>query len=400
MKDICLKFAAKVNSNLNSFLFLYGGNQLNFELKFKEQANSFDKINKEMKILVYKEGDDGIICPHCGKKIKLKTEKIDEIISKNKNIKDNVDGIKLQIENIIKNSTINQINTQLKNVNIVLNTINQDINKNIEQLKSLLNYDIIDTIDNNIVNKNNSINIINSNNLEIKNSIKGILDIKLNEIKKDKIILFTSNINNGIDVYLNNNKINMINDFFKWKIDYNFEKDGKYNFEIAFSDPLKKMAGFFEGCSNIISLDFSNFDSSNVTNMRNLFSKCSKLKEITGLNKFVTNKVNNMYMMFKECSELKTLDLSNFDTKNVTDMGFMFSKCKNLKEIKGINKFVTKKVENMKEMFNECSELESLDLSNFDTNNVTDMKFMFDKCKKLKEFKGNEKLVKKYNSSK
>ena len=400
MKDICLKFAAKVNSNLNSFLFLYGGNQLNFELKFKEQANSFDKINKEMKILVYKEGDDTIICPHCGKKIKLKTEKIDEIISKNKNIKDNVDGIKLQIENIIKNSTINQINTQLKNVNIILNTINQDINKNIEQLKSLLNYDIIDTIDNNIVNKNNSINIINSNNLEIKNSIKGILDIKLNEIKKDKIILFTSNINNGIDVYLNNNKINMINDFFKWKIDYNFEKDGKYNFEIAFNDPLKKMAGFFEGCSNIISLDFSNFDSSNVTNMRNLFSKCSKLKEITGLNKFVTNKVNNMYMMFQECSELKTLDLSNFDTKNVTDMGFMFNKCKNLKEIKGINKFVTKEVKSMERMFSECSELKTLDLSSFTTYNTTKISYMFDKCKKLKEFKGNDNLVEKYNSSK
>ena len=90
----------------------------------------------------------------------------------------------------------------------------------------------------------------------------------------------------------------MINDFFKWKIDYNFEKDGKYNFEIAFSDPLKKMAGFFEGCSNIISLDFSNFDSSNVTNMRNLFSKCSKLKEITGLNKFVTNKVKIIGILY------------------------------------------------------------------------------------------------------
>ena len=85
--------------------------------------------------------------------------------------------------------------------------------------------------------------------------------------------------------------------------------------------------------------------------MRNLFSKCSKLKEITGLNKFVTNKVNNMYMMFQECGELKTLDLSNFDTKNVTDMGFMFSKCNNLKEIKGINKFVTNKVTNMRKKF-------------------------------------------------
>ena len=39
MKDICQKYATKLEKNLNSLLFLYGGNQLNFELRFKVQAN-------------------------------------------------------------------------------------------------------------------------------------------------------------------------------------------------------------------------------------------------------------------------------------------------------------------------------------------------------------------------
>ena len=51
------------------------------------------------------------------------------------------------------------------------------------------------------------------------------------------------------------------------------------------------MEGLFEDCSNIITLDLSNFNSSNVTNMRRLFSKCIKLKEIKGINKFNTDNV-------------------------------------------------------------------------------------------------------------
>ena len=49
MKIICQKFVNKIESNLNSLLFLYGGNQINMELKFKEQANIIDINNKEMK---------------------------------------------------------------------------------------------------------------------------------------------------------------------------------------------------------------------------------------------------------------------------------------------------------------------------------------------------------------
>ena len=59
-----------------------------------------------------------------------------------------------------------------------------------------------------------------------KNLIKGILDIKLNEIN-NKIVLFNTEIKSGIDVYLNNNKINMIQDGTIWKINYNFNKYSK-----------------------------------------------------------------------------------------------------------------------------------------------------------------------------
>ena len=39
MKDICNKYISKINININSLYFLYGGNQINLELTFKEQAN-------------------------------------------------------------------------------------------------------------------------------------------------------------------------------------------------------------------------------------------------------------------------------------------------------------------------------------------------------------------------
>ena len=153
IKDICQKFATKIESNINSLLFLYGGNKMNMELKFKEQANSMDIDNKEMKVLVYKKENDDFTCHNCNTKFKLNTEKIDDIILSINNIKDTINEIKLNIENMIKSSTNNNISIQLQNIIMVLNIINEDINKNNEKLKNLLN-------ENNIVldNKLNEIN--------------------------------------------------------------------------------------------------------------------------------------------------------------------------------------------------------------------------------------------------
>ena len=240
---------------MNSLLFLYGGIKLNMDLRFKEQANSFDRSNNVMRVLVYKEDADDFTCPHCGEKIKLNTEKIDEIISSNNSIKDTIDGIKFHIDNVIRISTANIVNIQLKNIIVVLNSINEDIKKVNDKLKNLLN-------------ENKASAVINE--FSNKNVIEGVLDVKLNEIN-NKIVLFNTEIKNGIDVYLNNKKINMIQDGKLWKIDYNFEKDGKYIFKIVFDNIINDMNGLFEKCPNIISLDFSNFNTENVTNMSFIF---------------------------------------------------------------------------------------------------------------------------------
>ncbi len=265
IRDICQKYSAKIETNMNSLLFLYGGIKLNMDLRFKEQANSFDRSNNVMRVLVYKEDADDFTCPHCGEKIKLNTEKIDEIISSNNNIKDTIDGIKFSIDNVIRISTANIVNIQLKNITVVLNSLNEDIKKINDKLKHLLN--------------ENKANSDINNEFPNKNVIKGVLDVKLNEIN-NKIVLFNTEIKNGIDVYLNNKKINMIQDGKLWKIDYNFEKDGKYTFQIVFNNIITNMIGFFEKCPNIISLDFSNFNTEKVTDMRCMFNECNILKEI------------------------------------------------------------------------------------------------------------------------
>ena len=149
MKNICQKFTNKVKKNINSLIFLYEGNQLNFLLSFKDLA----KDKNEIKILVYTyENDDEFICPKCGEKIKLNTEKIDDIISSINNLKEIIDSAKLMIENVIKISTVNVVNIQLRGVNVILNSINEDIKKTKEKVKNLLGGD------NNIANNNSNNN--------------------------------------------------------------------------------------------------------------------------------------------------------------------------------------------------------------------------------------------------
>ena len=89
LRDICQNFAFKAKIHMNLLIFLYGGNQLNLDLRFKEIANSIDISNKKMKVLVYRKGNDEFICPNCGEKVKLNTEKIDELALAYNNIKFN-----------------------------------------------------------------------------------------------------------------------------------------------------------------------------------------------------------------------------------------------------------------------------------------------------------------------
>ena len=132
---------------------------------------------------------------------------------------------------------------------------------------------------------------------------------------------------------------------------------------------------------NILEIDLSNFDTSEVTDMHNMFYGMSNLTTLN-VSHFDTSKVTNMGLMFYGMSNLTTLDLSNFDTSKVTNMGNMFSSMTNLTSL-NLSSFNTSKVTDMGFMFYGIPNLTSLDLSNFDTSKTTKMSFMFYGMRKL-----------------
>ena len=134
-----------------------------------------------------------------------------------------------------------------------------------------------------------------------------------------------------------------------------------------------------------VEASFKGSDTSNVTDMRNMFSSCSGLTSLD-VSSFNTNNVTTMSGMFEYCFKLTSLDLSNFDTSNVTDMRFMFGNCSGLKSL-DVSSFDTSKVTCMIHMFEDCSKLTSLDLSGWVINDATDTGNMFNACDALEEIK-------------
>lgn len=146
---------------------------------------------------------------------------------------------------------------------------------------------------------------------------------------------------------------------------------------------VTSMAGMFEFCSSLETLNLSNFKTANVENMLAMFSDCYRLKKIN-LSSFNTANVENMEQMFYECRDLEELDLSSFNTAKVTDMGDMFHFCTSLKKL-NVSSFNTAKVESMFSMFTECHNLKELDLKNFETTSDPDMDEMFKRCYRLEK---------------
>lgn len=113
---------------------------------------------------------------------------------------------------------------------------------------------------------------------------------------------------------------------------------------------LLNTAQQFINCIYLSQGDFTESDTSNVTNMSTMFRDCSALQSLD-LSGFNTSNVTNMNAMLRGCSSLQSLDLSSFNTANVTDMSYMF---------------------------NRCSSLQSLDLTSFNTANVTNISWLFE----------------------
>ncbi len=134
--------------------------------------------------------------------------------------------------------------------------------------------------------------------------------------------------------------------------------------------------------STVNSIDITNFNTANVTDMNGMFWGCNSLKSLE-LRNFNTTKVTNMGYMFSECTQLATLNIGTFRTDNVTSFIYMFSGCENLSSI-DVSAFSTAKATSLNSMFSGCSKLKTLYLGGFTNPKVTDMSSMFNGCSTLK----------------
>ena len=198
-------------------------------------------------------------------------------------------------------------------------------------------------------------------------------------------VVAIANLDNKNDIIICKTcKKNIDNDFSGCFSEY-FEmvkSKTRYNYLKILAANINDACEIFEKCSRLKKLDLRNFDTSNISNMCNMFSFCYDLSEIIGLGRFNTSNVYNMWSMFYNCESLKSLDLSNFNTTKVTNMGSMFYNCESLKSL-NLSNFNTSKVTDMSYMFYKCESLKSLNLSNFNTSKVKDMVKMFNECEML-----------------
>ena len=148
------------------------------------------------------------------------------------------------------------------------------------------------------------------------------------------------------------------------------------------------MSRMFYGCAYLTSIDVSKWNTSNVTNMSGIFTGCSSLTSIDVSN-WDTSNVTDMTYMFGSILDnyggpdhflvFNNINLNNINTSNVTNMSYMFCGCNKLTNI-DVSGFDTSKVAYMGGIFNSCSSLTTVDVSNWDTSKVTDMTSLFKQC--------------------
>ena len=123
--------------------------------------------------------------------------------------------------------------------------------------------------------------------------------------------------------------------------------------------------------ASLFNQDLSYWDTSNVTDMEEMFYKATAFNgDISGWD---TSNVTNMYRMFYEASVFNR-DIGDWDVSGVPNMESMFQEAKKFNQ--DIGDWDVSSVTNMESMFYEADDFNQ-DIGAWDVSNVTEMKRMF-----------------------
>lgn len=113
------------------------------------------------------------------------------------------------------------------------------------------------------------------------------------------------------------------------------------------------------------------------------FSSMPNLIEITGDSELTLTSITSAYKMFKGDTSLINIDLSSAGMNLCTNTSYMFSNCTNLVNVYGVENWNTPNLNNISYMFESCSNLIFVNFSNLITDAVTNITSLFNGCQKL-----------------
>ena len=155
------------------------------------------------------------------------------------------------------------------------------------------------------------------------------------------------------------------------------------------SNNLVSMARLFYGCNSIRELDLTEFSTKGTISTAEMFSYCTGLTTIYGLETFDMSSVIVSSRMFANCYILQDLNINQWDMPETRSAEYMFQNCKGLQTL-DLSAWRLPKCETVNNMFFNCSMLQSLNIENFAMTVTTDCSSMFTGCDKLKALNLNK----------
>lgn len=165
---------------------------------------------------------------------------------------------------------------------------------------------------------------------------------------------------------------------------------------------LKNITDVFFGCEHLKSIDFTNFNFSEITTMENWFFGCNHLKTVIFPENMDCKNLTNLNRTF-QITSLKNIDLSHwqFDTTVPVSMEYIFAFCDHLEKIILPNvifdnigglaldcfklnsvsfaggEFTEDSINQSVDSFGNCKNIELIDMSNFKTRYLKGLKEFF-----------------------